>query len=71
MFLLKTSAAMNGGVMFIYTVILLYLNNKILSRSLSMTPLRFLAMVWGCGFFGYFTLLALKYEVFPWLTGGR
>ncbi|MFN9370315.1 MAG: Nramp family divalent metal transporter, partial [Planctomycetaceae bacterium] len=53
MFLLKTSAAMNGGVMFIYTVILLYLNNKILSRSLSMTPLRFLAMVWGCGFFGY------------------
>ncbi|MFN7806026.1 MAG: Nramp family divalent metal transporter, partial [Planctomycetaceae bacterium] len=71
MFLLKTSAAMNGGVMFIYTVILLYLNNKILSRSLSMTPLRFLAMVWGCGFFGYFTLLALKYEVIPWLTGGR
>jgi hypothetical protein len=71
MFLLKTSAAMNGGVMFIYTVILLYLNNKILSRSLSMTPLRFLAMVWGCGFFGYFTLLALKYEVVPWLTGGR
>ena len=69
MFLLKTSAAMNGGVMFIYTVILLYLNNKILSRSLSMTPLRFLAMVWGCGFFGYFTLLALKFEVFPWLTG--
>jgi len=69
MFLLKTSAAMNGGVMFIYTVILLYLNNKILSRSLSMSPLRFVAMVWGCGFFGYFTLLAIKHEVVPWMLG--
>ncbi len=68
MFLLKTSAAMNGGVMFIYSVILLYLNNKILSRSLSMSPLRFVAMVWACGFFGYFTLLAVKYEVVPWIV---
>ncbi len=65
LFLLKTSAAMNGGVMFIYSMILLYLNNKILSRSLSMSPLRFVAMVWACGFFGYFTLLALKHEVIP------
>jgi hypothetical protein len=24
-------------------------------------------MIWGAGFFGYFTLLALKEEVIPWL----
>jgi hypothetical protein len=67
LFLLKTSAAMNGGVMFIYSVILLYLNNKILTRSLSMTPLRFVAIVWSCAFFGYFTCLALKMETVPFL----
>lgn len=67
LFLLKTSAAMNGGVMFIYSVILLYMNNKILSRSLSMNPVRFVAMVWACAFFGYFTCLALKMETIPFL----
>ncbi|MGQ0637133.1 MAG: Nramp family divalent metal transporter [Planctomycetaceae bacterium] len=67
LFLLKTSAAMNGGVMFVYSVLLLYLNNKILSRSLSMNPVRFVAMVWACGFFGYFTMLALKHDVMPYL----
>ncbi|MSR57975.1 MAG: hypothetical protein EXS05_09905 [Planctomycetaceae bacterium] len=67
LFLLKTSAAMNGGVMFIYSMLLLYLNNKILSRSLSMSPVRFVAMIWACGFFGYFTLLALKHDVIPFV----
>jgi hypothetical protein len=67
LFLLKTSAAMNGGVMFIYTVILLYLNAKILPRSIAIGAGRFVAMIWGAGFFGYFTLLALKEEVIPWL----
>lgn len=67
LFLLKTSAAMNGGVMFIYTVILLYLNAKILPRSIAIGPGRFVAMIWGAGFFGYFTLLALKEEVLPWI----
>ncbi|MFM8286810.1 MAG: Nramp family divalent metal transporter [Planctomycetaceae bacterium] len=69
LFLLKTSAAMNGGVMFIYTVILLYLNAKILPRSIAIGAGRFVAMIWGAGFFGYFTLLALKEEVIPWLWG--
>ncbi len=67
LFLLKTSAAMNGGVMFIYSFILLYMNNKILSRNLSMSPLRFVAVVWSCAFFGYFSFQALKLEVFPFL----
>jgi hypothetical protein len=67
LFLLKTAAAMNGGVMFVYSMILLYLNSKILSRSLSLSPLRFAVMVWACAFFGYFTFLALKIEVIPFL----
>ena len=68
LFLLKMAAAMNGGVMFIYSLILLYMNNKILSRSLSMNPVRFVAMVWACAFFGYFSFLAVKLEVLPYLT---
>jgi hypothetical protein len=69
LFLLKTSAAMNGGVMFLYSMILLYLNSKILPRSLAITPLRFVMLIWACGFFGYFTILALKLEVLPFLFG--
>lgn len=67
LFLLKTAAAMNGGVMFLYSLILLYMNNKILSRSLSMSPLRFVALVWSCAFFGYFSLQALRLEVLPFI----
>lgn len=70
LFLLKTSAAMNGGVMFLYSMILLYLNSKILPRSIAITPLRFVMLVWACAFFGYFAILALKFEVFPYLFEG-
>ena len=35
---------MNGFVMFLYSLLLLYMNTKILSRSLSMSPVRFLAL---------------------------
>ena len=65
LFLLKTSAAMNGMVMCIYGMLLLYLNLKILPRSLAITPLRFVAMVWACAFFGYFSLQAIQLEVWP------
>jgi len=65
--LITISAALNGGVMFLFSILLLYMNNKVLSRKLSMSPLRFLAVVWACGFFGYFTLLALKGNVIPWV----
>ncbi len=58
--LLKTSAAMNGGVMFLYSAILLYMNMKILGRDLSPTPLRFAMLIWACAFFGYFTIHAMK-----------
>jgi len=67
LFLLKTSAAMNGGVMMIYSILLLYMNNTILSRSLAMRPLRFVALIWACAFFGYFSLQALGIQVIPWI----
>lgn len=65
LFLLKTSAAMNGLVMCIYGMLLLYLNLKIMPRSLAITPLRFIAMVWACAFFGFFSLQAIQLEVWP------
>ena len=67
--LLVISAAMNGAVMFIYSLILLYMNNKILTRVLSMHPVRFLAIVWSCAFFGYFTFQALRISLLPALFG--
>ncbi|GAB4156377.1 MAG: hypothetical protein Tsb009_33300 [Planctomycetaceae bacterium] len=68
LFLLKLSAAMNGGVMLIYSVLLLYMNNKILSRKLSMSPVRFLAIIWSCAFFGYFSFQAMQSNVIPYLA---
>lgn len=67
LFLLKTSAAMNGFVMFLYGMALLYLNSKILPRNLAITPLRFAAMIWACAFFGYFSMQAFQYEIWPLL----
>ena len=68
LFLLTTSAAMNGGVMFLYSLILLYMNAKILPRSLALNPVRFVVMVWACAFFGYFSIQAVKLEVVPFLS---
>jgi len=69
LFLLHTSAAMNGGVMLIYSILLLYMNSKVLSRSLSTSPLRFVALIWAAAFFGYFSFQALKVQVLPFLQG--
>ena len=67
LFLIETSAAMNGGVMFLYSMILLYMNSKILSRSISISPLRFVVMVWAISFFGYFSLEAFQVKIIPYL----
>jgi hypothetical protein len=65
LFLLKMSAAMNGLVMCIYSMLLLYLNAKIMPRDIAITPFRFVMMVWACAFFGYFSLQAIQYDVWP------
>lgn len=68
LFLIETSAAMNGGVMFLYSMILLYMNSKILSRSISTSPVRFVMMVWAAAFFGYFSLQAFQVEIIPYVS---
>ncbi|MBI1347834.1 hypothetical protein GC163_16280 [bacterium] len=67
--LIQISAALNGGVMFLYSILLLYMNSKILPRSLAISPWRFVAMVWACAFFGYFTVQALRLSLIPMLMG--
>lgn len=61
--LLVLSASLNGGVMLIYSVLLLWMNNRVLDRRLAMHPVRFLAIIWSCAFFGYFTLITLKNQL--------
>jgi hypothetical protein len=63
--LILLASALNGAVMFLYSLILLYMNNRIISRNLAMSPLRFVAIVWSCAFFGYFTMQALRLSVWP------
>ena len=58
--LLVLSASLNGGVMLIYSLLLLWMNNRVLRQALAMHPVRFVAMVWSCAFFGYFTFVTLK-----------
>lgn len=66
--LVTISAALQGGVMFVYSILLLWLNNKVLSRSLTMSPLRFVAIIWSSAFFGYFSFMVLKLEVVPFFV---
>ena len=68
LFLLVTSAAMNGGVMFVYSILLLYLNSKILPRRIAIGPWRFLMIIWSAAFFGYFSIQALRLTVLPYLA---
>ncbi|HIC69892.1 MAG TPA: hypothetical protein EYM39_02270 [Candidatus Latescibacteria bacterium] len=50
--LLLLSASLSGGVMLLYSVLLLWMNNRVLGRGLKMPPLRFVALIWSCAFFG-------------------
>ncbi len=61
--LLVLSASMNGGVMLLYSVLLLWMNNRVLRGALAMHPVRFVALIWSCAFFGYFTIVTLQNEL--------
>jgi hypothetical protein len=67
--LLVLSASLNGGVMLIYSALLLWTNNRVLRGKLAMHPVRFVALVWSCIFFGYFTVVTLKNQL-PRLWAG-
>ena len=61
--LLVLSASLNGGVMLLYSVLLLWMNNRILGAGLKMSVIRFGAIVWSCAFFGYFTIITLNNQL--------
>ncbi len=61
--LLVLSASLNGGVMLIYSALLLWTNNRVLRGKLAMHPVRFVAMIWACAFFGYFTFVTLSNQL--------
>lgn len=56
--LFKFSAAMNGGVMFIYAGLLLWLNRRILPPVVRAGRFRSLVLVWAVAFFGLFAFWA-------------
>ena len=58
--LLVLSASLNGGVMLIYSLLLLWMNSRVLGGSLRTPVVRFLAMVWASAFFGYFTIVTFE-----------
>ena len=61
--LLVLSASLNGGVMLLYSVLLLWMNNRVLRGPLAMGLVRKVAMIWACGFFGYFTAITLMNQL--------
>ena len=66
--LLVLSASLNAGVMLLYSVLLLWQNNRVLKGALAMHPVRFVALIWACAFFGYFSFVTLR-EQLPKLWG--
>ena len=61
--LLIYSSSMNGGVMFIYSALLLYMNKTKLPSDIGISWWRGLILVWSTLFFGFFTLMAVWYLV--------
>lgn len=60
----RLTAAMNGGVMFLYSMTLLYLNNRTLPKPIRMSWPRIVVMAGAVLFFGFFTIWALWTNVF-------
>jgi len=56
--LFKFTAAMNGGVMFVYSALLLRINRYRLPEAIRMGTFRTVMMVWAVAFFGFFAVWA-------------
>ena len=54
--LFKLTAALNGAVMFIYSILLLYVNRFRLPAQIRLGGWRLLIMIWAIFFFGFFTI---------------
>lgn len=67
--LIEIAAGLNGGVMFLYSLLLVYLNWRIVPRAVRISPVRCLMLLWSCGFFGYFTIQSLRLSLLPMVRG--
>jgi len=57
--LLVIASALNGVVMFIYSMLLLKLNRGVLPREIGVGGVRFGAVIWACVFYGFFSVILL------------
>jgi hypothetical protein len=51
------AAALSGGVMFIYSMLLLVINRRFLPAPLKVRGLRLLVLLWATGLFGVMSVL--------------
>jgi hypothetical protein len=67
--LLVISSSINGGVMFIYSILLIQLNWGKLPPAIKLRSYRLIVMFWSVAFFGYFTIVTVT-DQFGQLFGG-
>lgn len=67
--LLIIASSLNGISMFVYSILLIWLNRRALPRPIRITGLRLVVMVWSVIFFGYFTYFLLSNDIIPILLG--
>jgi hypothetical protein len=60
--LVVLAAALSGGVMFVYSFLLLVINRRFLPQPLKVRGLRFLALLWAVGLFGVMSVLVVINE---------
>jgi hypothetical protein len=60
--LVVIAAALSGGVMFIYSLLLLVINRRFLPDQLKIRGVRMLALVWAAGLFGVMSVLVVISE---------
>jgi len=65
--LFKLAAAMNGGVMFVYSALLLYMNRTRLPAGVRISGWRMLIMAWSVLFFGVFCIWAAYDVISKWV----
>ena len=57
--LLVIASALNGVVMFIYSMLLIQLNRGVLPREIGLKGHRFAALIWAVAFYGFFSVILL------------
>ncbi|MPY98530.1 MAG: hypothetical protein GEU97_11135 [Actinophytocola sp.] len=69
--LLVIASSLNGISMFVYCVLLIWLNRRAVPKPIRISGLRLVAMVWAVVFFGYFTYFLIANDIIPTLLGTK